>query len=199
MLSLIDTGEPVTRKTLTHLGDWAIWVTLLLGLERGSGVLGEDVSRRLLLARFDQGPGGPPRGVRVYAARIATYAEPAEPPVVPFAVALHGDRRVVLDPDGTPIGYSVLAGPMDASESIAVGKLALLVVGRTYPSGADHDERLDRAAASVGLERIHPLGACLPALTPRSVNMRDVARLFTVVPIGADPSLMPITLQSMWA
>lgn len=49
MMDLIETGEPVTRTTLRHLGDWAVWVTLLLGLARGSGVLGAEASREFLL------------------------------------------------------------------------------------------------------------------------------------------------------
>lgn len=179
MLTLIETGEPVTSKTLAHLGDWAIWTTLLLGLERGSGVLGADVSRRLLLRRFDEGKGS--KGIRVYAARIGQLVEEAAPAVIPYALALQGDSRVSLDHNHEPNGFSILAGPMNASESIAVGKLALLVVGRTYPSGADHNERLDRAAARVGLERIHPLDAAAPALVPGPINMTDVSRLFTVV------------------
>ena len=36
MMNLISPGAPVTRKTLNQLGDWAIWVTLLFALERGS-------------------------------------------------------------------------------------------------------------------------------------------------------------------
>jgi hypothetical protein len=38
-IRLIATGEPVTTKTLAHLADWAVWVTLLLGLANGHGVL----------------------------------------------------------------------------------------------------------------------------------------------------------------
>lgn len=81
LLDLIETGEPVTRRTLTHLGDWAVWVTLLLGLARGSGVLGETVTRDVLLRRFDANAGGTPRGVRVYAARVLEYAVASDPPV----------------------------------------------------------------------------------------------------------------------
>jgi hypothetical protein len=90
MMSLIETGEPVTRKTLDHLSDWAVWVTLLFALERGSGVLGAEASRELLLRRFSTGHGGTPKGFRVYAARVAGYVEPADPPRVPYALALFG-------------------------------------------------------------------------------------------------------------
>ena len=85
---------------------------------------------------------------------------------------------------------------MNASESMGLGKLVVLVVGRTYPSGPDHDERLDQAAARVGLERIRPLPDALPSLGPTSISMADVSRLFTVVPIGADASLLPEVLRN---
>ena len=50
---------------------WAVWVTLLFGLERGSGVLGAEASRELLLRRFDTVRAGTPKGVRVYGAWVA--------------------------------------------------------------------------------------------------------------------------------
>jgi hypothetical protein len=191
MLNLIETGEPITRKTLAHLADWAVWVTLLLGLERGSGVLGAQASRDLLRRRFEGDLAGLPKGVRVYAAQVDDYVEPATPPVVPFVLALYGDSRVVLDYANQPCGYEIQVGPVNASESIRVGKLALLVVGRTYPSGLDHNDRIDSAAASVGLERIHPPASTLPPLDPAKINMHDVAKIFTVIPFGADVSLLP--------
>jgi hypothetical protein len=73
----------------------------------------------------------------------------------------------------------------------------LLVVGRSYSSGPDHHERLDLAAARVGLERILPLGDALPALEPTSISMSDVSKLFTVIPFGADLSLMPRAIQAL--
>jgi hypothetical protein len=197
MMSLIETGEPVTRKTLDHLGDWAVWVTLLFALERGSGVLGAEASRELLLRRFSTGHGGTPKGVRVYAARVADYVEPADPPRVPYALALHGDSRVYLDALRRPSGFSIQTGPINASESIGIGKVVLLVVGRTYPSGPDHDNRLDQAAAQVGLERIRPLDAALPALNPAQISMTDVSKVFTVIPFGADMSLMPERIRAL--
>lgn len=193
MMQLIETGEPVTRQTLLHLGDWAVWVTLLLGLARGSGVLGAKASRDLLLQRFDAGT-GPPSGVRVYAARVKEYV-PGGPPTTPYVLALRGDSRILLDEAAKPIGLTVREGPMNASESIGLGEVALLVVGSTYASGPDHLHLLDRAAASVGLDRIHPLSDTLPALTRREISMKNVHGLFTVVPFGADPSLLPPRLQ----
>lgn len=197
MIELLETGKPVTRKTLQHLGDWAVWVTLLLGLARGSGVLGAQASRDLLLRRFDTDWAGTPRGVRVYAARVSEYVEPTTPPISPYVLALHGDLRVLLDADDRPCGFSIQYGPVNASESIGVGKLVLLVVGRSYSSGPDHHERLDLAAARVGLERILPLGDALPALEPTSISMSDVSKLFTVIPFGADLSLMPRAIQAL--
>ncbi len=199
MMSLIETGEPVTRKTLDHLGDWAVWVTLLFALERGSGgVLGAETSRELLLRRFSTGHGGTPKGVRVYAARVADYVEPADPPrVPPYALALHGGLPGLPRRHRRPSGFSIQTGPINASESIGIGKVVLLVVGRTYPSGPDHDDRLDQAAAQVGLERIRPLGAALPALNPARISMTDVSKVFTVIPFGADMSLMPERIRAL--
>jgi hypothetical protein len=102
---------------------------------------------------------------------------------------------VVLDHADVPCGYEIQQGPVTASESIGVGKLALLVVGRTYPSGPDHNERIDLASASVGLERIHPPNVTLPTLYPTMISMHDVARIFTVIPFGADVSLLPETIR----
>jgi hypothetical protein len=197
MMELIETGEPVTRKTLQHLGDWAVWVTLLLGLARGSGVLGAQASRDLLVRRFDTDWAGTPTRVRVYAARVSDYVEPVTPPIIRHVLALHGDSRVLLDADGEPCGFSVRHGPINASESIGIGKLALLIVGRAYPSGSDHNKRLDLAAARVGLERIHPLDDALPPLKPVLISMSDVSKLFTVIPFGADFSLMPPAIQAL--
>jgi len=105
----------------------------------------------------------------------------------------------VLDAHRRPVGFSVRTGPINASESIGLGKIALLVVGRSYPSGEDHLERLDQAAACVGLERILPLGDVLPSLEPRPVSMSDVGKLFTVIPFGVDMSLMPEVLRALSA
>lgn len=104
----------------------------------------------------------------------------------------------MLDPRSRhPIGYSVRTGPVNASESIGLGKIALLGVGSSYPSGDDHLARVDEIAASVGLERILPLDTALPALTPRPVSITDVSRLFTVIPFGSDMSLMPPLLRAL--
>lgn len=195
MLDLINTGEPLTRRSLLHLGDWTVWVTLLLGLSRGSGVLGEGVSRDALLRRFDAGSGGTPGGVRVYAARVSEYMERRDPPMISYSLALCEDSRVLLDAQGAPVGFSAREGPISASESIGLGKIALLVVGRTYTSGEHHLQRLDQAAALVGLERVLPLPGALPGLEPRPVSMADVGNLFTVIPFGADMSLMPENLR----
>jgi len=48
MMRLIANGSPVTRKTLTDLADWTVWVLLLLGLANGDGVLAPEQSRQLL-------------------------------------------------------------------------------------------------------------------------------------------------------
>lgn len=195
MLDLIETGEPLTRRTLLHLGDWAVWVTLLLALARGQGVLGPDESRQQLLRRFDTDRAGTPQGMRVYAARVSGYVEGGN--ITPHVLALVGDSRVLLDRAASPIGFSVRTGPINAAESIGLGKMALLVVGRTHSSGPGHTDRLDLAAASLGLTRVLPLGNPLPAMVPAPVSMTNVSRLFTVVPGDANPSLFPAALR--WA
>lgn len=81
---------------------------------------------------------------------------------------------------------------MNASESVGLGQLALLVVGRTYSSGPGHRDRLDQAAARVGLERILPLG---DLCNQPPISMADVSELFTANPLGADLSPMPWHLQ----
>ncbi len=197
MMKLIETGEPVTRTTLRQLGDWAVWVTFLLSLARGSGVLGAAAARDALLRRFDAAEGGPPKGMRVYAARATDHVGHTGPPVTPYALALCGDTRVLLDHGGQPTGFSVRGGPITASESIGLGRVALLVVGRTYTSGVEHHKRLDEAVAQVGLQRILPLSGRVPYLSPRPVSMSDVSKLFTVVPFGADLSLMPKAIQAL--
>jgi hypothetical protein len=197
MLDLIETGEPVTPKTLRHLADWAVWITLLLALARGSGVLGVDESRNLLLRRFDSDKAGTPKGMRVYAARVSEYIARDNGPS--HALALYGDSRVLVDQEGSPIGFSVRTGPVNASESIGLGRVALLVVGRTHPSGPGHTDRLDSAAASLGLQRILPLSTDMPDLPPTGISMSEVGKLFTVIPGGADVSLFPASLRWPYA
>ena len=64
-------------------------------------------------------------------------------------------------------------------------------------TGTAEDRRLDRAAAQVGLERIRPLGVALPALNPARISMTDVSKVFTVIPFGADMSLMPERIRAL--
>lgn len=203
MMRLIDTGERVSKRTLSHLADWAIWVTLLLGLARGSSVLDAETSRAWLLHRFTHdastGPGGgPPKGTRVYAARVTLLVK-ADAPTRKYVLALRGDSRVILDAQQEPCGLSFRAGVINAAESIRVGELVLLVLGPTYSSGQDHTERLDAAAVGVGLERIFPPAVTLPALVPAPIDLDDVSRLFTVLPFGGDLSLLPPRMQALSA
>ena len=78
---------------------------------------------------------------------------------------------------------------------IGLGKIALLVLSRTYSSGVGHNDRLDAAATTVGMERIHPPAATLPILTPRAIDMTAVSQVFMSVPDGQDPSLLPDGVQ----
>ncbi|WP_198144754.1 hypothetical protein [Nesterenkonia jeotgali] len=196
VMDLIEQGEPVSVRTLQLLADWAVWVTLLLGLARGRSVLGASESRALLLERFasTQG-GGPPKGVRVYAARVSDYVEASTTIGTQYALALVGDPRIALDAERRPQGISVNAGSINASESIGLGKIALLVVGRSYKSGPDHEHRLDAVVGSVGLERIWPPSDTLPTLDPRPVSITEVSRIFTTVPFGDDASLAPSNIR----
>jgi hypothetical protein len=130
---------------------------------------------------------------------VTDYVEPTKPPITPYVLALRGDSRVLLDYAGQPSGFSVREGPISASESIGLGRVTLLVVGQTHTSGRDHHERLDQAAARVGLQRILPLGNPRPALTPTSISMGDVSQLFTVMPFGTDLSLMPRAIRALTA
>jgi hypothetical protein len=189
VIELIENGGTFTTKSLGLLADWAVWVTALLGLSTGEGVLPEDEARSLLLARFGGDGGGLPRGIRVYAARVSEYVR--DTAFTSYMVAVEKDQRTVLDYHRTPIGFSGIAGPITVTESIGLGKIALLVLSRTYPSGVGHNDRLDAAATTVGLERIHPPATTLPILTPRAIDMTAVSQVFMPVPDGQDPSLLP--------
>lgn len=196
MMDLIETGSPVTKKTLQHLGDWIVWITLLLSLARGRGVLGVEASRRLLLRRFDTHHAGTPKGVRVYAALVDDSVEPMDSEGTPYVLALKGDSRVLLNENGVPIGFSLREGPINASESIRLGGVVMLVVGSSYSSGDDHDQRLDQAVARVGLKRIFPPEKTLPKMEPTPIRMAAISELFTVILHGADDSLMPEALRA---
>lgn len=189
VLDLIEKGEPATKKSLGLLADWATWVILLLGLASGEGVLPDKEARRLLTERFDGRNGGPPKGLRVYVARVAEYV--SDTTFVSHMVGVERDGRIVLDHAGVPIGFNARTGPITASEAIGLGKVAILVLARTYPSGMDHDARLDAAGATVGLDRIHPPQEDAPALAPRQVDISAVSQVFMPVMHGGDTSLLP--------
>ncbi|MFE6921619.1 hypothetical protein ACFVAV_11280 [Nocardia sp. NPDC057663] len=196
LLQLVDTGEPVTRKSLTDLADWAVWVTLLLGLCTGICALPVDESRDLLLRRFSgRTAGGLPAGIRVYAARIDAYVSGTD--FVSRQIAIEKGDHVVLDHSNVPSGFTVRSGPVTATEAIGLGTFALLVVPRTYDSGPRHKERLDGVAASVGLDLIHPLPQPIPTLVPKKIDMRAVSGIFVPPGWGDDASLLPIAIQSL--
>ena len=194
-MRLVATGEPVTTKTLTHLADWATWVTLLLGLANSHGVLRPEEARRLLADRFDGRAGGLPGGIRVYVARVSEYVERTE--FVSHMVGAEHNGGKVLDHAGLPVGFSAPAGPITASEAIGLGEVAILVLSRTFSSGPNHSVRLDQAASSVGLELIHPLGRDTPKLIPRAVDMKAVSEVFMPPLFGDDTSLLPAAVRGM--
>lgn len=197
VIDLIEKGEPVTKKSLGLLADWAVWVTVLLGLATGEGVLPEDEARRLLCDRFDGRDGGLPRGIRVYIARVDDYV--GDTSFTSHMVGVVRDRRIILDDGGTPVGFSDRTGPITASEAIGLGRIAILVLSRTYSSGTEHNARLDAAAATVGLDRIHPPADAVPALAPRAIDMTAVSQVFMPVPHGSDSSLLPDAVKQVIA
>lgn len=195
LLDLIEKGEPQSRRTLTQLADWAVWVTLLLGLRSGHGVLAADESREILRKRFDGQIAGPPRGIRVYAARVADYVRGAD--FVKHEVAVQQDDRVTFDETGQPAGFSIKSGPITATEAIGIGRIAMLVLARTHSSGVDHNTKLDAAAATVGLELIHPLPTPIPELFAKDIDMTAVSDVFMPPGHGDEISLLPPKIREL--
>jgi hypothetical protein len=205
ILDLIAEGGQPDVKTLRRLAEWAIWVTMLIGLhrgddpnQRGGGILPDGRGREVLRRRFDADDGRTPGGYRVYAAQVDDYDHSAAT-VVHRVVLLYENPHVLTD-QGSAVGQSSGEGPMNAAEVIGLGKFLLLVLGRTHPSGRDHNDRLDDAASSVGLELIHPLvdSAAAPPLVPNVVNMNNASRLFWQMPFGADTSLLSARFRDVF-
>lgn len=199
MLDLIAEGAPVTKQTLRQLADWTFWVTILLGLARGAGVLPISEARRWLQDRFFSGnQAGVPRGLRVYAGRSADLAAHPVVPTASYAVSLMDDPSVVTNQDGRPIGYSAHEGTsVQAAEVLGLGSLVLLVVGRAHSSGPDHTTRLDSAVASAGLVRIHPLPTPIPTFATSTVSVAAAHELFVREPLllGVDLNLLPVNIR----
>lgn len=151
----------------------------------------------MLNDRFGRGKktSGLPRGIRVYAAQVGNYVDGATP-YTSHQVGVECDGRIMLDHSGGPAGFSIQEGPITVSESLGVGKIALLVLPRTYTSGDDHKERLDAAASTVGLTRIHPLPIRTPTLSPADIDMRAVSQVFMPLGHGSDASLAPMALRN---
>lgn len=196
MNDLIVNGSPVTRRTLRQFGDWAVWVTMELGLARRTGILDEAVARELLLARADSDSGGPPAGMRVYAA----FVDPQPATVVSaprFEIAVKDDDRISYDYSGEPNGFSVRTGRIKVAESIVVGHLAVIVLGRTLDSGPDHRQRLDAAAAAAGLAPVLPLPEGKATLSVLKVPMNELHHVFVPPGFGSDMSLLPKGVQAL--
>lgn len=197
MMALIETGTPITKRSVQHLADWAFWVLLLLGLARGSSVVAEQVARALLLARFaTRESTSIPKGVRVYAG-IATTLEGSPLPETPsFAVARTNGPGVYRNRAGEARGMTAFSGqPLPAAQSIGLGKIVVLVLESTESSGADHEGRLDLAATAVGLTRIHPLPSTVPHSEAREYDLHAVRDLFVTAPFGNEFSLLPEPLR----
>lgn len=199
MMTLIETGDPITKRTLQHLADWGFWVLLLLGLSRGTAVVPEDAARELLVSRFSlRVATSIPKGVRVYAG-VATTLEPSpSSPPSSFAVARVDDPNVYCNGEGEAIGMTARGGQsLQAAQSIGLGKAVLLVLGPTLSSGPGHEARLDEAAGAVALTRIHPLPPKVPELGPREYDLAAVRDLFMSLPFGDDFSLLPGPLRRL--
>ncbi|GAB4085028.1 hypothetical protein GCM10028784_16580 [Myceligenerans cantabricum] len=196
MKDLIVHGGPVNKRTLRQFADWAVWVTMELGLARGTGVLDEAMARKLLLDHADGGVGGPPAGMRVYAALVDE--QPATAVAVPkFEIAVKGDDRISYDESGEPSGFSVREGRIKVAESIVVGHLAVIVLGRTLGSGPDHRRRLDAAAAVAGLAPVHPLPNGKATLSVLKVPMSALNDVFVPPGLGSDTSLLPKQIRAV--
>lgn len=192
MMAMIDTGAPIIGRTLNHLADWTFWVLLILGLERGSPVIPK--ARSLLQDRFSRGSdsGGIPRGVRVYTGIATTLESSHIAETSRFSVALVGDPDG-LGNRGAAFGSTVQGGQaLQAAQSIGLGKLVVLVLPPTQSSGREHEARLDAAATTVGLTRIHPPpGHPTPGLDAHEFDLDAVRNLFVFPPFGEDTTLLP--------
>lgn len=196
MNDLIINGNPVTRKTLQQFGDWAVWVTMELGLARGMGVLDEAVARELLLARADGHIGTPPAGMRVYAAFVAP--QPATTVSTPrFEIAVKDDDRISYDYSGVSNGFTMREGRINVAEALVVGHLAVIVLGRTLDSGEGHHQRLDAAAAAAGLAPVLPLPEGKATLGVLKVPMNELRDVFVPPGFGSDTSLLPKGVRAL--
>jgi hypothetical protein len=156
-------------------------------------------ARKHLLKRFyDKECGGPPKGARVYAARLHQKHSEQHAALHSYAVALRDDNRTVRDAQGNPSGFRMKAGVISAAETIGLGKLALLVLGRTWRSGPGHEERVDAVARSAGLTRIHPYPEALPTLGQLTTDWPSVKMLFTAeTSMATDFSLLPVAARQL--
>jgi len=200
LMSLIETGAPVTATTLNHLADWVFWVTLLLGLARGSGVIPSSEAQKLLADRFaNPAPrGGIAKGVRIYAVGVSAVVPSVPRATVGYAIARPGDQSICFDENGRPVGFTASFGQnLQAAQCIRLGRVLTLVVAPTLSSGRGHFDRLGAAVATVGLERIHPLRDPLPRLLQQNVDLDAVCNLFVTEPLGHEWSLLPSELRDL--
>lgn len=193
MMTLIETGTPTNKRTLRQLSDWAFWVLLLLGLARGNEIVPAETARALLVERFSRRTvTSVPKGVRVYLGVASSLNSSTSPAARTFAVARLDDPSIYRSAAGKAIGIAARSGQsIQAAQSIGLGKVVLLVLGPTISSGANHAGRLDEAASTVGLGRIHPLSDVVPVFEPSEYNLDSVSHVFVRVLFGDDPSLLP--------
>jgi hypothetical protein len=84
--------------------------------------------------------------------------------------------------------------PLRAARLIGIGQIVILILGPTQSSGSDHDSRLDLAAESVGLSRVHLLTDPVPMLDAGQCDLDAVRDPFVAAPFGNDNPLLPETL-----
>jgi hypothetical protein len=134
----------------------------------------------------------------VFAAQVSDYADQSDGKPVAYAVARVDDPSIVRSPTGSPIGWRpALGNPVGAAMVIGLKRVAIMVLGRTFPSGNDHEARIDEVAASIGFDRIHPLGETreLPA---RTIDLNMARGLFVNMPFsGTVLSLLPANLRAL--
>jgi hypothetical protein len=198
---LLRTGQASRPATFNQFADWAIWVTILLGVSQEASIWPRDDALALLRNRFPCSPNARPRassapkGTRVYAVLSdgAAISEVHDS----YAVQLRHDERVLLDPNDDPIGLTSIAGlPLHAATALQIDAVVVLVVGPTWRSGPDHEAVMDEAAAQAGLTRIHPPNAA-PSLGPQSITTGAIAEIFTTDPFSVDvrTELVPAALR----
>jgi len=188
--------------TFARLAQWTAWVFMLLGVTRRVSEWPRDHAMDLLRQRFPCTPGVQPgtgnatSGTRVYAALADDSVAASELPR--WAVALRKDPRVVLNASDQPVGGRLTSGSaLVAADALRLGELVLLVVGPTWRSGAEHERRMDEAAARAGLTHLGSASR-LGGLKTQAVSLDAISELFTTDPfdVRTEINLLPQDIRA---